>query len=115
MSNPSQCPTGPASFQPPWGQNSTENARRLSSIWRGALSGLRQWFNEQRQRQDSIAQLRRLDARLLRDIGIDGDDIEGCVDHLLAQQRRREDQWAVLKSTAQLISLHRQSIGLDME
>jgi uncharacterized protein YjiS (DUF1127 family) len=104
MSNLTQCRSGPTVFRPQWSHKSSDNNRPLPWMWRGALHKLLQWFDEQRQRRDSIDRLRRLDRRLLQDIGIDRDDIEGCVDRLL-RQRRGPDQRAKPRGIARLISI----------
>lgn len=62
--------------------------RQPRQFWVGAIGAIWQWLDEQRRRRNSIYQLQNLNARLLRDVGIDrGDDIAECVDRLLFEQR----------------------------
>lgn len=65
-------------------QDSPSPARAL---WRGVVATLSRWLDEQRERRGSVAQLRHLNDRLLRDIGIDREDIEASVDRSLWEMR----------------------------
>jgi uncharacterized protein YjiS (DUF1127 family) len=87
MSNPTQRCSGPAVSALGWTGDGPMPPARFRSVWQGTIGRLRQWLAEQRQRRRSINRLQQLNEWLLRDIGIDREDIGGEVDRLLSEQR----------------------------
>ena len=57
------------------------------TMWQGAIGRLARWLDDQRERRGSVARLRHLNDWMLRDIGIDRDDIEASVDRYLWELR----------------------------
>jgi uncharacterized protein YjiS (DUF1127 family) len=89
MSNRLQRRTAPRAFLPEIGrqeppQNGLSPAR---AVWQHVIAALARWLDEQRERRGSVARLRHLNDRLLRDIGVDRDDIEASVDRSLWEMR----------------------------
>lgn len=87
MSNLAQRCSGPAVPAPGWAGDSPMSTARFRSVWQGTIGRLRQWLAEQHRRRRSINRLQQLNEWLLRDIGIDREDIGGEVDRLLSEQR----------------------------
>ncbi|MGH6753698.1 DUF1127 domain-containing protein [Hypericibacter sp.] len=68
-------------------QNSPSPAR---AVWQGVIASLARWLDEQRERRGSVTRLRHLNDWMLRDIGIDRDDIEANVDRGLWELRLQQ-------------------------
>ena len=51
------------------------------------LGKLAQWLDDRRERRRSVVRLQHLNDWMLRDIGVDRDDIEGSVDRVLWELR----------------------------
>jgi uncharacterized protein YjiS (DUF1127 family) len=64
----------------------------LLSAW-PAVGAFFAWMAAEHRRRESIRWLRRLNPRLLQDIGVEQADIEGTVDRLLAAQRLQPVPW----------------------
>ena len=60
------------------------------AMWQGVIASLTRWLDEQRQRRGSVLRLQQLNDWMLRDIGIDRDDIEGSVDRGLWELRLQQ-------------------------
>jgi uncharacterized protein YjiS (DUF1127 family) len=94
MSNRLQRRTAPPTLLPELAhpeapQDSPAPAR---AIWQGVIASLTRWLDEQRERRGSVARLRHLNDWMLRDIGIDRDDIEASVDRGLWELRLQQAQ-----------------------
>jgi uncharacterized protein YjiS (DUF1127 family) len=80
MSNLLQRCSGPAIATP-------DRIVHFPSVWQGGAARLLHWVAARRQRRMTVNRLQHLNAWLLRDIGIDREDIPGEVDRLLSEQR----------------------------
>ncbi len=93
MSNRLQRRTAPSTVLPRIGHPAAPQDGPARTMWQGVIASLTRWLDEQRERRGSVARLRHLNDWMLRDIGIDRDDIEASVDRglweLRLQQARR--------------------------
>jgi uncharacterized protein YjiS (DUF1127 family) len=94
MSNRLQRRTAPRAFLPEIGrqeppQNGLSPAR---AVWQHVIAALARWLDGQRERRGSVVRLRHLNDWMLRDIGIDRDDIEASVDRGLWELRLQQAQ-----------------------
>jgi uncharacterized protein YjiS (DUF1127 family) len=58
-----------------------------------AIGAFLAWVAAEHRRRESVRWLRRLNPRLLQDIGVEQADIEGTVDRLLEAQRLQPVPW----------------------
>jgi uncharacterized protein YjiS (DUF1127 family) len=63
----------------------------LRSVWQSTLGALARWVEDQRAKRGSIARLQHLNDWMLRDIGIDRDDIEDSADRRLWELRLHQE------------------------
>ena len=82
MSNRLQHRTAPPAFLTEIGREATPQTglSPARTAWQGVIATLARWLDGQRDRRGSVARLRHLNDWMLRDIGIDRDDIEASVD-----------------------------------
>lgn len=69
------------------GRDTPARHQRAPSPRYGAVTRALRWIERQRRRRLAVRQLERLDTRLLRDIGIERDDIAGYVDDMMSMRR----------------------------